>query len=190
MKDEIRKIVTIIDETYIEGFKEISKPVRIAASMAVIKNPFAGEYVSNLQPLIDTYSDKLGRLLPQKAIDALGITGSEVEAYGKGALVGLHGEIEHGSGIIHTLTFGNPFRKICDNAKSLLPSAEKRGPAGASLDLAIKNKMDPKIRSHHMSFEVRITDAPMDDEIVIAVVVSDSGRAHPRIGSLYSEEKL
>lgn len=186
---EIRKICTVIEETFIEGFKDAPKPVRIAAAMAVIKNPFAGKFVEDLQPLIDTYSEKLGTLLPQKAIEALHISGEDVEGYGKGALVGLDGEIEHGSAIIHTLTFGNPFRKICGNAETLLPSAEKRAGAGATLDLAIKHKMDPKVRSHHMSFEVRIPDAPRADEIVIVAAVASSGRAHPRIGSLHTELK-
>jgi hypothetical protein len=187
MELEIRKVVTICEETFIEGFKKSSKPVRIAAALAVIKNPYAGQYVEDLLPLIKTYSEKLGEILPQKAIEALGISGQEVEAYGKGALVGLDGEIEHGSAIIHTLTFGNPFRSKCDQAETLLPSAEKRGAAGSSLDLAIKHKMDPKIRSHHMTFEVRIPDAPRSDEIIIAAVVTSSGRAHPRIGSLHKE---
>lgn len=184
---EIRKLCTVVEETFIEGFREAPTPVRIAAAMAVIKNPFAGRYVEDLQPLIDAYSEPLGILLPQKAIEALNISGEEVEGYGKGALVGLDGEIEHGSAIIHTLTFGNPFRKICGDAVTLLPSAEKRANAGASLDLALKHKIDAKIRSHHMSFEVRIPDAPRADEIVIAAVVSSSGRAHPRIGSLHNE---
>jgi hypothetical protein len=184
---EIRKFVTIVEETLIEGFKEAPKPVRIAAAMAVIKNPFAGQFVEDLQPLINTYAAELGQILPQKAIQALGITGEEVEAFGKGALVGLDGEVEHGSCIIHTLTFGTPFRKGCGDATTLLPSAEKRAAAGASLDLAIKHKMDMKERSHHMSFEVRIPDAPRNDEIVIAAVVTDSGRAHPRSGSLHKE---
>ncbi|WP_027370248.1 amino acid synthesis family protein [Desulfovermiculus halophilus] len=189
MKEEIRKVVTIVDETFIEGCKKAAKPVRIAAAMAVIKNPYASQYVQDLQPLIDTYSARLGRMLPEQAIKALGISGKEVEAFGKGALVGLRGEIEHGSAIIHTLTFGTPFRHLCDNAQTLLPSAEKRAGAGASLDLAIKHKMDPKTRSHHMSFEVRIPDAPNDDEMVVVAVVTDSGRAHPRIGSLHNEKK-
>jgi hypothetical protein len=184
---EVRKIVTIVEETYIEGFKKADKPVRIATSMAVIKNPYAGMYVEDLNPLIDEYAEYLGTILPQKAMDALNITGEEVEGYGKGALVGLDGEIEHGSGLIHTLKFGNPFRKICGDGKSLLPSAEKRGTAGASLDIAIKHKIDAKIRSHHMSFEVSIPDAPRNDEIIIAAAVTSSGRAHPRIGSLHDE---
>ncbi|MDM5200588.1 amino acid synthesis family protein [Fictibacillus enclensis] len=187
MELEIRKIVMVSEETYIEGFKKAENPVKVAASLAVIKNPFAGRYEENLQPLIESASEKLGALLPQKAMEALGITGADVEGYGKGALVGLDGEIEHGSAIIHTLTFGNPFRTLCDNAETLLPSAEKRGSAGSSIDLAIKHKMDPKIRSHHMTFETRIPDAPRNDEIIIAAVVTASGRAHPRIGSLHKE---
>ncbi|MEH7344694.1 amino acid synthesis family protein [Bacillus sp. JJ1532] len=187
MELEIRKIVTIQEETFIEGFKKAQNPVRIAAALAVIKNPYAGRYVEDLLPLIKTYSEKLGEILPKKAMESLGITGEEVEAYGKGALIGLDGEIEHGSAIIHTLTFGNPFRTLCGNAETLLPSAEKRGNAGSTLDLAIKHKMDAKIRSHHMTFEIRIPDAPRNDEIVIAAVVTTSGRAHPRIGSLHKE---
>jgi hypothetical protein len=180
-------MVTIVEETFIEGFKAAEKPVRIAAVAAVIKNPYAGRYEENLQPLIDMYSAKLGEMLPKKALEALGITGEEAEAYGKAALVGLDGEVEHGSGIIHTMTFGNEFRRVCGNSKTLLPAAEKRAGAGASIDLAIKHKMDAKIRSHHMSFEFRIPDAPRADEIVIIAAVTSSGRAHPRIGSLHSE---
>lgn len=186
---EIRKIVSFIEETHIEGFKPVNKPVRIAITAAVIKNPYAGKYVEDLQPLIDKYAAELGKELPSKAINQLGIKGSEVEGYGKAALVGLDGEVEHGSAIIHTMKFGNEFRKICGNAKTLLPSAEKRAGAGSSIDLAIKHKMDAKIRSHHMSIEFRIPDAPRSDEIVVAAVVTDSGRAHPRIGSLHDELK-
>lgn len=178
---------TVVEETYIEGFKKAEKPVKIAVAAAVIKNPFAGKYVENLQPLIDEYSAELGKILPEKALKALAISGEECEAYGKGALVGLDGEIEHGSAIIHTMTFGNEFRKVCGNAKTLLPSAEKRAAAGSSIDMAIKHKMDAKIRSHHISFEFRIPDAPRADEIVVAAAVTSSGRAHPRIGSLHAE---
>lgn len=184
---EIRKIVTVVEETFIEGFKEAVKPVRMAVVAAVVKNPFAGRYVEDLQPIIDAYSAELGRMLPEKALQALGVSGEACEAYGKAALVGLDGEVEHGSAVIHTLVFGNEFREVCGHAKTLLPSAEKRGAAGSSIDLAIKHKMDAKIRSHHMTFEFRIPDAPRADEMVIAAAVTTSGRAHPRIGSLHSE---
>ncbi|MGR7911432.1 amino acid synthesis family protein [Lysinibacillus capsici] len=186
---EIRKIVTHIEETFIEGFKQAEKPVKIAAVGAVIKNPYAGKYVQDLNPLIEECSEYLGELLPRIALEKLGINGELVESYGKGALVGLDGEVEHGSAIIHTMTFGNPFRKLCDNAKTLLPAAEKRGAAGSSIDLAMKHKMDPKIRSHHMTFEFRIPDAPRNDEIVVIAAISDGGRVHPRIGSLHEQLK-
>lgn len=186
---EIRKFAVSIEETLIEGFKAVEKPVRIAAAMAVIKNPYAGRYVEDLKSITETYSGYLGSLLPDMAIKTLGVTGEDVEAFGKGALVGLDGEIEHGSAIIHSLAFGNPFRKMCGNAASYLPSAEKRGAAGSPIDMAIKHKMDTLIRSHHMSFEVRISDAPRLDEIVVIAAVAISGRAHPRIGSAYEELK-
>ncbi|OUM87819.1 MAG: peptide synthetase [Bacillus thermozeamaize] len=183
----IRKFAVYVEEILTEGFKPVARPVRIAAAAAVIENPFAGRFVEDLSPLVDAYAAYLGELLPRKAMQALGIAGEQVEAFGKGALVGLDGEIEHGSCIIHTLKFGNPFRALCGNAATLLPSAEKRGAAGSPLDLAIKHKMDSKIRSHHMSFEFRIPDAPRNDEIVIVAVVTDNGRPHPRSGSLHAE---
>lgn len=180
---EIRKLVTLVEEVLLEGGQSVSRPVRVAAAMAVIRNPYAGRYVEDLSPMIDSFAPRLGELLGRRAVDALG---APVEAYGKGALVGLAGEIEHGSAIIHTLKFGDPFRAAAGGT-ALLPSAEKRGPAGASLDLALKHKIDPKVRSHHQTFEVRIPDAPLPDEIVVVCAVASSGRPHPRIGSLHAE---
>lgn len=183
----VRKYAVVTEAILIEGEKVAETPWRLAAAMAVVKNPYAGQYVQDLNPLINAYSEYLGTELVNKALKALDITGDEVEAFGKGALVGLDGEVEHGSAIIHTLIFGNPVRNAC-GAKSLLPSAEKRGGAGSSLDLALKHKLNTEIRSHHMTFEVRIPDAPRNDEIVVVVTVSTSGRPHARIGSLKNEE--
>jgi hypothetical protein len=184
---EVRKYVTITEEVLKEGHRAPPVPWRLAAALAVVENPFTDRYVQDLTPLIDAYSEMLANELGRRALAALGITGAEVEAFGKGALVGLDGEIEHGSAIIHTLRFGNPIRRLCDNAESLLPSAEKRGAAGATLDLALKHKRNTEIRSHHMTFEVRIPDAPRPNEIVVAFAVSTSGRPHARIGSLGQE---
>ena len=183
---KIRKIVTIVEETFVEGFKEVDGPVRMAASMAVIENPYAGKYQEDLKPFIEEYSSFLANELVPKAKKALD---AEVEGYGKGALVGLDGEIEHGSAIIHTVEWGKPFRDIIGGGKSLLPSAEKRGVAGATLDVPIKHRVDDHIRSHHQTFEVRIPDAPRADEIVIVAALANSGRAHPRIGDLKVEMK-
>lgn len=181
---KIRKIVTIVEEIFVEGFKEVSVPVRMAASLAVIENPFAGKYQDDLSPLIREFSTCLANELVPRAKKALE---AKVEGYGKGALVGLDGEIEHGSAIIHTLEWGKPFRDAIGGGKSLLPSAEKRGPAGGSLDVPIKHIIDDHIRSHHQTMEVRIPDAPRANEIIIVAALANSGRAHARIGDLKAE---
>jgi len=183
---KIRKIVTIVEETFVEGFKEVAGPVRMAASLAVIENPFAGKYQDDLSLLIRECSTRLANELVPRAKKALE---AEVEGYGKGALVGLDGEIEHGSAIIHTLEWGKPFRDAIGGGKSLLPSAEKRGTAGVPLDVPIKHRIDDHIRSHHQTMEVRIPDAPRADEIIIVAALANSGRAHPRIGDLKAEMK-
>ena len=186
----IRKIVITKEETYIDGGKETSRPIRIATAAAVIHNPLAGRFVEDLSPLIDKYCKSLGELLPGKAIQALGVSGEQVESIGKGVIVGLDGEIEHGVAIIHNLLFGNPFRKICGEAKSLLPSGEKCGPTGcSSLDVPLKHKIDTKVRSHHTSIEVRIHDAPVQDEIIVIAAVSDGGRPHARLKEFGEELK-
>jgi hypothetical protein len=179
----LRKVVTVVEDIHEEGGRTVEPPVRIAAAGAVIANPFSGRYVEDLQPLIDTYCEPLGTLLTERALELLG---AEVEGYGKGALVGVDGEIEHGSAIIHNLRFGNKVREPVDGT-SLLPAAEKRGAPGAPIDVAIKHKTDHSVRSHHQTFEVRIPDAPRADEIVIWVALASSGRPHSRLGAFGSE---
>lgn len=185
----IRKIVILVEETHVDGGKEVSPPIRIAAAAAVVHNPFAGRFVQDLSPILETYCQSLGEMLPQRAVQALGISGQQVESFGKGVIVGLDGELEHGVGIVHNLTFGNPFRKICGEAKSLLPSGEKRGPAGCSLDVPLKHKIEATKRSHHTSIEVRIPDAPLPGEIVVIAAVSDGGRPHARLEEFGKEIK-
>lgn len=176
---QIRKVVTVTEEWLNEGGRAPKHPTRLAAAMAVVTNPFAGRYVEDLSPLVDVISPPLSELLSRKVVDLLG---GKVEAYGKGALVGEDGELEHGSAIIHTLKFGNPFRDLA-NGRALLPSAEKRGGIGASLDLALKHVDDHAVRSHHWTFEVRVPDAPRADEIVVISVGADGPRPQARIGA-------
>jgi hypothetical protein len=179
----LRKVVTVVEDVHREGGRPVDPPVRIAAAAAVVANPFAGRYVDDLEPLIEEYCEPLGALLTARALELLG---AEAEGFGKGALVGLDGEVEHGSAIIHNLRFGDRVRDPVDGT-SLLPSAEKRGVAGAPLDLAIKHKHDHRVRSHHQTFEVRIPDAPRPDEIVIWVALASSGRPLSRLGEFGSE---
>jgi Amino acid synthesis len=179
----LRKVVTVVEDVPQEGGRAVDPPVRIAAAGAVVANPLAGRYVDDLGPLIDEYCEPLGALLTARALELLG---GEAEGYGKGALVGLDGEVEHGSAIIHNLRFGDRVREPVEGT-SLLPSAEKRGAAGAPIDLAIKHKHDHRVRSHHQTFEVRIPDAPRADELVIWVALATGGRPLSRLGEFGSE---
>lgn len=183
---EIRKLVTIVEETMVEMGKNLQHPVRKAAAIAVIKNPFAGKYQEDLQELMD-YGEELGALLAPKARDALGISPEKVESFGKGAIVGIYGEIEHAAAILHP-KLGKPFRDALNGGKSLIPSANKIGVSGTALDVPLGYKDAAFVRSHFDAMEVSVQDAPRPDEIVVALVVSDSGRPLPRVGGLKKEE--
>ena len=126
----VRKIVTVVEEIHLEGGRQVTPAARVAVVAAVVRNPWAGQgFVDDLGPGIDANASDLGELLAPQVLDALG---APAEAYGKAAIVGLDGEIEHGSALIHTLKFGDHFRKAA-GATTLLPAVEKRGPAGVGL---------------------------------------------------------
>ena len=181
----VRKIVTFVDEVLTEGGRPVNPPARTAVVIAVIRNPWAGQgYVDDLAPGIDATASDLGKLLAPKVIEALG---EPVEAYGKAAIVGLDGEIEHGSALIHTLKFGDHFRKTAD-ATTLLPAVEKRAGAGTVFDVPLKHITDATIRSHHQSVEVRIADAPHPNAIVIALAAAAQGRPQQRLAPLSTEQ--
>jgi hypothetical protein len=179
----LRKLYQIVEEVHIEGSRAVEPPTTIAVVAAVVTNPFAGKDVEDLTPLIDTYSNKLGVMLARRCVELLP---SSPQAFGKGALVGSDGEIEHGSAIIHTLRFGNPVRAAAGEATTLLPSLEKRGTVGSSFDIPLKHIHDATTRSHHQSFEVRLPDAPRPSEIVVAVAMSTAGRPCARLQALGS----
>ncbi len=181
--DGIRKVVTIVEDVTRESGEPVEPPTRLVAAGAVVENPFAGRYVADLQPLVDRYCEPLGELLIARALEVLGTV---AEGVGKGALVGLDGDVEHGSAIIHNLRFGNKVRDAMQGT-ALLPAAEKRGAAGMPLDIAVKHKDDHTVRSHHQTFEVRVPDAPRGDEIVIWVALASGGRPHARLGAFGSE---
>ncbi|QUD83217.1 amino acid synthesis family protein [Gordonia polyisoprenivorans] len=180
----IRKIVTIVEEIRTEGGRAVTPAARVAIVAAVIENPWSGQgFVDDLAPGIDANASDLGALLAPSVLEALG---DPAQAYGKAAIVGLNGEIEHGSALIHTLKFGDHFRKAAD-ATTLLPAVEKRGPAGVIFDIPLKHITDATIRSHHQTVEVRIADAPHPDEIVIALAAAAQGRPQQRLADLSTE---
>ena len=181
----VRKIVTVVEEIHEEGGRPVTPPARVAVVAAVIDNPWAGQgFVQDLGPGIDANASDLGALLAPAVMEALGAT---AEAYGKAAIVGLDGEVEHGSALIHTLKFGNHFRNAA-HATTLLPAVEKRGPAGVIFDIPLKHITDATIRSHHQTVEVRIADAPHPGEIVIALAATAQGRPQQRLAALSTEQ--
>lgn len=184
---EIRKFVTHDEETLIEGFCEAKKPLRMFAVAAVIKNPWAGQYVADLKPEILTIAPPLGEELT-KRITLMAGGGEKIEAYGKAAVVGLDGEIEHASALIHTLRFGNYYREAV-GAKSYLSFTNTRGPADAPIMVPLMDKNDAGRRSHYLTVQFSIADAPRADEIVVVLGGSIGGRPHHRIGDRYQDLK-
>jgi hypothetical protein len=182
MPADIRKLIVQVDETRIEMGKPIVPPTRRALAIAVIANPFAGRYVENLDELI-AIGEELGGLLGQKAVAALGIAPGDAESYGKAAIVGEAGELEHAAAILHP-KLGAPLRKAVGKGAALVPSAKKRGGLGAAIDVPLGHKDAAFVRSHFDAIEARVSDAPRAGEIVVAVAVTDSGRPLPRIGGL------
>lgn len=180
-----RKIVTLVEEILTEGGRPVEPAARLAVVAAVIANPWSGQgFVEDLNPGIDANASDVGALLAARVVEALG---APVEAFGKAAIVGIDGEIEHGSALIHTLKFGNHFRDAA-SATTLLPAVEKRGPAGVVFDIPLKHITDATIRSHHQSIEVRLADAPHAGEIIIALAAAAQGRPQQRLAPLSSEQ--
>ena len=183
---EVRKHITVLEEIHTDGGRKMDPPGKRAAAIAVIKNPFAGEYVDDLTPLMDI-GEELGGVLGKMAVDALGIAPEKAESYGKAAIVGENGEREHAAAILHP-KLGKPFRDSVSRGLALIPSAKKVGGMGTEIDVPINFKDAAFVRSHFDAMAVRVDDAPRADEIVVALVVTDCGRPHPRIGGLKKED--
>lgn len=182
---EIRKLVTIVEETRLEMGRAVDPPVKKAAAVAVIANPFAGVYQEDLSSLYDV-GEELGALLGARAVAALG-EGAELDSYGKGAIVGEQGELEHAAAILHP-KLGAPLRTAVGGGKAIIPSAKKSGGPGTGLDVPLHYKDAAFVRTHYDAMEIRLPDAPRADEIVVAIVVTSGGRPLPRIGGLQKSE--
>lgn len=187
MDPQIRKIVTYDEEIRIEGFKLANPPQRMFAVAAIVTNPWAGKFVDDLTPEIQTHGPILGKLLTDRMI-ALGGGGDKIQAYGKAAMVGLDGEIEHASGLIHTLRFGNHYRAVV-GAKSYLAFTNTRGPANAPIQVPLMDKNDAGRRSHYLTIHFSIADAPRANEVVVVLGGATTGRPHHRIGDRYQDLK-
>ena len=182
----LRKTVTFSETTYIEGGRSAPTPLKLFAAAAVLKNPWAGlGFVDDLKPEIHAVAPQLGEMLTAMMI-ALAGSGEAIEGYGKAAIVGTDGEVEHASALIHTLRFGNHYRKAV-GAKSYLAFTNVRGPANAPILIPLMHKLDEGKRSHYLTVHFAIADAPAHDEIVVALGASIGGRPHHRIGDRYQD---
>lgn len=186
MPAKIRKLIVQVDETRIEMDQAVNPPARKALAMAVIENPYAGRYAENLDELV-AIGEELGALLGQRCVQALGIAPGAAQSYGKAAIVGEAGELEHAAAILHP-KLGAPLRVAVEKGAALVPSSKKRGGMGTAIDVPLGHKDAAFVRSHFDAMEARVADAPRANEIVVAVVVTDSGRPLPRVGGLQVQE--
>ncbi len=182
MSAKIRKVAVNVEETHLEMGKPIDPATRKAVAVAVIENPFAGQYQDDLTELMDIGAE-LGALLGAKCVTALGISPDQAESYGKSAMVGENGELEHAAAILHP-KLGAPLRKEVEQGAALVPSSKKMGSPGQVLDVPLGHKDAAYVRSHFDGIEVSLNDAPRANEIMVAVAVTDSGRPLPRVGGL------
>ena len=183
---KIRKIVTIVEETQSEAGQPIDPATRRAAAVAVIENPFAGRYVENLESLM-VIGEELGAQLGEACITALSISPANAQSYGKAALVGENGELEHAAAVLHP-RLGKPLRVAVEKGAALVPSNKKRGGMGHPIDVPLGHKDAAYVRSHFDGMEVSINDAPRANEILVAIAIADSGRPLPRVGGLMHDE--
>ena len=176
---DLVRIRTIADLIYFEGFQQLAEPLRKVAAGAVIKNPFAGRFVDDLSPLYETGAE-LGKLLGDAAVAQLQ---NEPQSYGKAAIVGMSGELEHAAALMHP-TLGAPLREAVGGGQSIIPSAKKMGAPGTCIDVPLHHKDAMYVRSHFDAITFRLEDAPAADEIVVIIAVTDGGRPHARVGGL------
>jgi hypothetical protein len=182
----IRKSILHVETIHVDGDKDASTPLKLIGAAAVIKNPWAGRgFVEDLAPEIREFGPQLSAYLTKLILDEAG-SGEAVEAFGKSAIVGLSGELEHASALIHTLHFGNIYRSAV-GAKSYLAFNNTRGPANAPLLIPMMDKNDEGRRSHYLTLQFAIPDAPAADELVVAIGASTGGRPHHRIGDRYKD---
>ena len=183
---DLRKVVLHTEEIHIEGGRPADPPLLLLGVAAVLTNPWADQgFVEDLRPTILEVAPRLGEVLVPRLVDLAG--GADVvEGYGKATMVGTSGEVEHGSALIHTLRFGNVFREAVGGI-AYLSFTNTRGGPGATLSIPMMHKVDPGWRSHYLTLEMTVADAPAPEEIVVAIGASVGGRPHHRIANRYSD---
>jgi Amino acid synthesis len=184
---QVRKRVMVVEEIFHEGGPVAETPLQRAAALVVIQNPFAGAYVQKINDFMDDLKP-LGLTMARSLVKALGgdINIKAIEGYGKGAIVGAAGEIEHGA--LWHVPGGYAMREVLGDAKAIVPSTKKVGGPGTRLDIPITHVNASYVRSHFDAMEVGVTDAPRADEIILALVMTSGARVHARVGGLKAAE--
>jgi hypothetical protein len=181
----LRKKLTLVEDIFHEGGPAPALPQRRGAVLAVIHNPFAGQYVENIESFMEDLKP-LGLAMAQALVAALGGKPQLIEGYGKGAIVGTGGELEHGA--LWHVPGGYAMRDLLGGAKAIVPSTKKVGAPGARLDVPITHINASYVRSHFDSIEVGIPDAPRAHEILLALVMTTGARIHARVGGLKASD--
>ena len=183
-----RRIITLVEETRTEMGQTLPRPSRRALAATVIANPFASRFAEDLSDLMETGAE-LGRVLGEAALAALGCDASDVQGYGKAALVGEAGELEHAAALLHP-KLGAPLRAVLGGGKALVPSSKAMGGPGDVLDVPLGHKDAAYVRSHFDGMRIQLPDAPRAGEIMVAVALQIEGRPLPRVGGLTHEEMV
>ncbi len=178
---EVRKFATVVEEVFHDGGPPPARPLKQGACLAVIRNPYAGGYVHDILPLMADL-EPLGVEMARRLVAALGVGAKDIEAYGKGAIVGAAGELEHGA--LWHAPGGYGMRQVLGGTKAIVPSTKKVGGAGTRLDVPLAHVNAAYVRSHFGAMELGLADAPKADEIVYILAMSTGARVHARAGGL------
>lgn len=181
----VRKMAVTVEEILHEGGPAPERPRKRAAALALVKNPFAGRYEPDLQPAMEALKP-LGIAMTERLIAALGGDRDQIDSYGKGAIVGIDGELEHGA--LWHVPGGYAMREALGESLAIVPSSKKVGGFGARLDVPIGHRNAAYVRSHFDAMEVGFQDGPRPDEIVFALVMAIGPRIHARMGGLAAED--
>lgn len=180
----VRKLVVSVEEVRHDNGPPLATPLLRGSAAAVLRNPYAGRYVEDIQPMMEALKP-LGREMAARLVEALGGAG-RIEAYGKGALVGLAGELEHGA--LWHVPGGYGMRDLLEGSHAIVPSTTKIGPAGSAIDIPVHHRVAAYVRSHFDSLEVRVADSPRPDELMLVIAMTTGPRPHARVGGLRADE--
>ncbi len=182
---QVREVFTQVEEIFHEFGPPAAKPLKRGAVCAVLTNPFAGRYEPNIMPMMEALNP-LGLEMSRRLLAALGVDRREIEGYGKGAIVGSAGELEHGA--LWHVPGGYAMREVLGGAKAIVPSAKKVGAPGTKLDVPITHINASYVRSHFDAMEIYVPGAPASDELVYVLVMTTGARVHERVGGLRASE--